>query len=159
MSWRSAFLVMALAGALVALAMRLPGLLGAPEPLPLEALPGREPDAAPVDLMLPRPPDALALEPALDRPPMHKDRRPFEAAVIEEDAPPEPARPVPRLRGIVSSGDERVALFSEPGDMDAQPVRVGDLIGGWRVLSISDEAVRLSRDAQDIEVTIDFGLQ
>ena len=89
-------------------------------------------------------------------------RNPFsfdrtDIAILEPKAPPAPkiqAGPKPVLFGTMSLGKEMMAMIApgKPGSRDYKPMRVGETIDGWTIVSISDKALVIK--ANETEETI-----
>src|SRR5438045_3727418 len=67
-------------------------------------------------------------------------------AILEPKAPPAPkiqVGPKPVLFGIMSLGKEIMAMIApgKPGSRDYKPMRVGETIDGWTIVSISDKSL------------------
>jgi hypothetical protein len=98
------------------------------------------------------PPDLATLRATLERPLFDDDRRPdapdAAGATAPETAAASKAAPV-RLSAIVVAPDgSRLALVKPDGQQEAQRVRTGDSVAGWKVTEISDEAVSLAAGDQ-----------
>ena len=81
-------------------------------------------------------------------------------AILEPKAPPPPPAPKipvgpkPVLFGTLSLGKEPMALIGpgKPGNRDYKPMKVGEIIDGWTLVSISDKSVVMKGD--DVQETI-----
>src|SRR5438034_61477 len=81
-------------------------------------------------------------------------------AILEPKAPPPPPAPKipvgpkPVLFGTLSLGKEPMALIGpgKPGNRDYKPMKVGEIIDGWTLVSISDKSVVMK--GNDVEETI-----
>jgi hypothetical protein len=97
-------------------------------------------------------PALASLRTTLERPLFDDDRRPDPPADTNGAKPeqPEAAKLLPaRLTAVVVSGDgQRSVLLEVTGQDQPQLVRKGDLVGGWRVEEIEDEAVVLNAGGQ-----------
>jgi hypothetical protein len=116
----------------------------------------QEPDQPPPT---PREPSAISMPPqeafsaVLERPVFSSTRRPVPGSEI---APDSPALSDLDLIGIVVSSGDRFVLVKQSGASQPQPAREGEIIGGWSILSISEDHVILRRGANEIEVALDY---
>src|SRR3989442_3617451 len=69
-------------------------------------------------------------------------------------APKIPVGPKPVLFGTLSLGKEPMALIGpgKPGNRDYKPMKVGEIIDGWTLVSISDKSVVMK--GNDVQETI-----
>jgi hypothetical protein len=68
-----------------------------------------------------------------------------------------PTQPRPLLSGIISIGNENVAMLaSAQGGRNSQPIKVGESIDGWEVIEIQDRSVIVSA-ANGVRETIQMG--
>ena len=79
----------------------------------------------------------------LARPLFSPTRRPDRAAVAAEDGV-RPTVDLPRLSGILISGDRRQAMFQAEGDDKPTVLEEGGEVAGWQVQKISDFTVVMS---------------
>ena len=81
-------------------------------------------------------------------------------AILEPKAPPAPPAPKialgpkPVLFGTMSLGKDIMAMIGpgKPGNRDYKPMKVGEIIDGWTVVSIAEKSVVVK--GNDIEETI-----
>ena len=81
-------------------------------------------------------------------------------AILEPKAPPPPPAPKvalgpkPVLFGTMSLGEEMMAMIgpAKPGNRDYKPMKVGDVIDGWTVVSIVEKSVIVK--GNEVEETI-----
>ena len=81
-------------------------------------------------------------------------------AILEPKAPPPPPAPKvalgpkPVLFGTMSLGKEMMAMIgpAKPGNRDYKPMKVGDVIDGWTVVSIAEKSVIVK--GNEVEETI-----
>jgi hypothetical protein len=52
-----------------------------------------------------------------------------------------PTQPKPFLSGVMSIGNENVAMLASAQGRNSQPVKVGESIDGWQVIEIQDRSV------------------
>jgi len=78
-----------------------------------------------------------------------KDRNP---TVIVEAAPPapKPMPPLPSLHGVMSFPDGPVAMLSEKSGARHRGVRVGQSIGPFKLLAISEQEISFEWDGQTV---------
>lgn len=133
-------------GAMILAAGPLPERPALPEPAPSAAetpatafaLP--EVRATPVD----------QLGAALERPLFSRTRRP-------PTAPTPVASPLDAtLAGVLTAGEEKVAIVLPAGAARARRLREGDLFHGWRVVQIDDYSVALERDGRTERLVLIF---
>lgn len=124
---------------------RSPTVPAAPPPTPEVA-------AAELPRLETETPALASLRTTLERPLFDDDRRPDPPADTNGTKPEqvEAAKVLPaRLTAVVVSGDgQRSVLVEVTGQDQPQLVRKGDLVGGWRVEEIEDEAVVLNAGGQ-----------
>jgi hypothetical protein len=78
-------------------------------------------------------------------------------AILEPKAPPPPkiqVGPKPVLFGTMSLGKEMMAMVApgKPGSRDYKPMKVGEIVDGWTIVSITDKSLVVKAD--NIEETI-----
>ena len=81
-------------------------------------------------------------------------------AILEPKAPPPPPAPKipvgpkPVLFGTLSLGKEVVAMVGpgKPGNRDYRPMKIGEMIDGWTIVSIADKSVVVK--GNEVEQTI-----
>ena len=127
--------------------------IGAAPARPKLPVPGPDAVATEVDsftLPEPRPTPISRLAVALERPLFTESRRPPEA--------PAPA-PTPldaTLAGILSAGEEKVAIVLGPGAERGHRLREGDVFRGWRVVKIDDYSVQLERGGRTERLVLTY---
>jgi hypothetical protein len=74
--------------------------------------------------------------------------------VAPKQAPP--TQPKPLLSGIMSIGNERIAMLASAQGRTSQPIKVGGTVDGWQVIEIQDRSVIVSA-ANGLQETINMG--
>lgn len=120
-----------------------------------------QPDATPLAAPLAFAP--LSDYPAtLSRPLFFAGRRaPGQATGDTPDATGDGTAPTPTggtsrlsLSAVIEEGDQRSALLSVPGQGPATRVRVGEQIGGWRLVGIADDGVTVEADGRREQIPL-----
>jgi len=63
---------------------------------------------------------------------------------------------LPRLAGIINTGDGTTAIFQADGDGKRTVVHSGDRVSGWRVAAIESEAIYLEKSGERVMLTPRF---
>lgn len=82
----------------------------------------------------------------LARPLFSSDRHPLRSTISGQ----EHALELPRLSGTITTGGERIAVLSFPGESRSEVVRDGSMSRIGRVAKIGNNNIVISRDGQDI---------
>jgi general secretion pathway protein N len=94
------------------------------------------------------------LSATLDRPLFVLSRRAAPPTIVPlaqiEEVPPPPPPPLPNLTllGILKEGEDLHAVVRTSGNEQITRVRIGDLLGGWKVADIAGRRLLLSLDEQ-----------
>ena len=94
--------------------------------------------------------------PAVQRPLFTATRRPPPKPVVRKPPPRKPPPPKPKrppgfvLSGVLSVGDERVAVIKEGAK--TQRLRIDDERAGWRIVRIEESTVTMIRGETEIAV-------
>jgi len=94
------------------------------------------------------------LSDALERPLFSRTR----TAPANAPAPTviEPSKLSATLAGVLTTGDEKVALVFPPGSTRAERLREGDVFQGWEVVEIADDSVVFERDGKTERLILNF---
>lgn len=141
-----------LVSGVLAVSIALPWLRSDEAPRPIVA---PDPGPGPTAFTAPPMPPLASLTETAARPLFSASRRPPAPATQAKPAPvaAKPTRLVGyRLTGIVRSSSHRLILLTEEKSGRVVELREGDLVDGWRLISIGAEQIRLTRDGIEIDL-------
>ncbi len=84
-----------------------------------------------------------------------KSRNPVVVEVVAPPPPPPPMPPLPTYHGMMNLGEGGATMFFSQGAAATQPYHIGDMIGQFKLLSVSTVEIVFDWNGQEVRKSID----